>query len=100
MPAMWSMPNTLRRKQACGDPYGTRTRVFAVRGRRPRPLDEGAAFGAAHMSEPWLLVNGGPARLTNAQSMVEKGTGATRRAVRGIQIALASGARMLIAQIT
>jgi hypothetical protein len=25
-----------------GDPYGTRTRVFAVRGRRPRPLDEGA----------------------------------------------------------
>src|SRR3954447_24518513 len=27
---------------ATGDPYGTRTRVFAVRGRRPRPLDEGA----------------------------------------------------------
>ena len=26
-----------------GDPYGTRTRVFAVRGRRPRPLDEGAS---------------------------------------------------------
>ena len=25
-----------------GDPYGTRTRVFAVRGRRPGPLDEGA----------------------------------------------------------
>lgn len=25
-----------------GDPYGTRTRVFAVKGRRPRPLDEGA----------------------------------------------------------
>ena len=30
-----------------GDPYGTRTRVFAVRGRRPRPLDEGAACAAA-----------------------------------------------------
>lgn len=29
-----------------GDPYGTRTRVFAVRGRRPRPLDEGAMRGA------------------------------------------------------
>src|SRR6187397_936215 len=29
-----------------GDPYGTRTRVFAVRGRRPRPLDEGAAMDA------------------------------------------------------
>ena len=26
-----------------GDPYGTRTRVFAVKGRRPRPLDEGAS---------------------------------------------------------
>ena len=25
-----------------GDPYGTRTRVSAVKGRRPRPLDEGA----------------------------------------------------------
>ncbi len=24
-----------------GDPYGNRTRVFAVKGRRPRPLDEG-----------------------------------------------------------
>src|SRR5688500_13943817 len=30
-----------------GDPYGTRTRVFAVRGRRPRPLDEGAAARSA-----------------------------------------------------
>ena len=36
-----------------GDPYGTRTRVFAVRGRRPRPLDEGAALrcGVAHMGD-------------------------------------------------
>jgi hypothetical protein len=25
-----------------GDPNGTRTRVFAVKGRRPRPLDDGA----------------------------------------------------------
>ena len=25
------------------DPYGTRTRVTAVKGRCPRPLDEGAA---------------------------------------------------------
>src|SRR5687767_12334400 len=30
------------RELRAGDPYGTRTRVFAVRGRRPRPLDEGA----------------------------------------------------------
>lgn len=30
------------REKRAGDPYGTRTRVFAVRGRRPRPLDEGA----------------------------------------------------------
>ena len=27
-----------------GDPYGTRTRVFAVRGRRPGPLDEGTVW--------------------------------------------------------
>jgi hypothetical protein len=26
----------------CGDPSGTRTRVTGVRGRRPRPLDDGA----------------------------------------------------------
>src|SRR6476469_7708481 len=32
------------------DDYGTRTRVFAVRGRRPRPLDEGAtANEGAHI---------------------------------------------------
>ncbi len=30
-----------------GDPYGTRTRVFAVRGRRPGPLDEGAVARCA-----------------------------------------------------
>ncbi len=36
--------------EPCGDPYGTRTRVFAVRGRRPGPLDEGAsASRAGHM---------------------------------------------------
>ena len=29
-----------------GDPYGTRTRVSAVKGRRPRPLDEGAKISA------------------------------------------------------
>ena len=27
--------------QSAGAPYGTRTRVSAVKGRRPRPLDEG-----------------------------------------------------------
>ncbi len=27
-----------------GDPTGNRTPVFAVRGRRPRPLDYGAVF--------------------------------------------------------
>ena len=30
-----------------GSPYGTRTRVTAVRGRRPRPLDEGACIPMA-----------------------------------------------------
>src|SRR3712207_7341132 len=28
-----------------GAPYGTRTRVFAVKGQRPRPLDEGRRSG-------------------------------------------------------
>ena len=34
------------RISARGDPNGTRTRVFAVKGRRPRPLDDGAAAAA------------------------------------------------------
>ena len=41
-----------------GDPYGTRTRVFAVRGRRPGPLDEGAPCEASgHMWAQRPLVN-------------------------------------------
>ena len=35
------------RRSNSGDPNGTRTRVFAVKGRRPRPLDDGAAWKAA-----------------------------------------------------
>jgi hypothetical protein len=31
------------RNVVAGDPNGNRTRVFAVKGRRPRPLDDGAA---------------------------------------------------------
>ena len=39
-----------RCRSDAGDPYGTRTRVFAVRGRRPGPLDDGAvARGSAHI---------------------------------------------------
>ena len=34
-----------------GDPYGTRTRVFAVKGRRPRPLDEGAVCSVKRASK-------------------------------------------------
>ena len=37
-----ALPELTPANQALGDPYGTRTRVFAVRGRRPGPLDEGA----------------------------------------------------------
>ena len=37
-----SKPKSSANHLFLGDPYGTRTRVFAVRGRRPRPLDEGA----------------------------------------------------------
>ena len=36
------------------DPYGTRTRVTAVKGRCPRPLDEGAAV------EKKLLISTNP----------------------------------------
>jgi hypothetical protein len=45
--------------EIAGDPYGTRTRVFAVRGRRPRPLDEGANAEkrGGHMFIPEPLVN-------------------------------------------
>ena len=35
-----------------GDPNGTRTRVFAVKGRRPGPLDDGAAVKARALGEP------------------------------------------------
>ena len=54
-PMLGCPPDILR----FGDPYGTRTRVFAVRGRRPRPLDEGAiAFErGGHMWAERLLVN-------------------------------------------
>ncbi len=31
-----------RGRQTCSSPNGTRTRVFGVRGRYPRPLDDGA----------------------------------------------------------
>ena len=34
-------------EQENGDPYGNRTRVSAVKGPRPRPLDEGATTGCA-----------------------------------------------------
>ena len=32
-----------------GDPYGIRTRVAAVKGRCPRPLDEGVVVGEAEI---------------------------------------------------
>ena len=45
------------------DPYGTRTRVTAVKGRCPRPLDEGAVLAVFdHVSskcEQTLPTNGG-----------------------------------------
>src|SRR5438270_5794256 len=39
-----------------GDPNGTRTRVFAVKGRRPRPLDDGAARSGCRLGEPPIRV--------------------------------------------
>ena len=36
--------NTLHIVSESGDPYGIRTRVAAVKGQCPRPLDEGVAY--------------------------------------------------------
>ena len=40
-----------------GDPYGTRTRVSAVKGRRPRPLDEGAKISTGAVGKRHDTVN-------------------------------------------
>ena len=40
--------NKLARALKLGAPYGTRTRVSAVKGRCPRPLDEGRGGGATY----------------------------------------------------
>ena len=55
-------PDDIDVPRKSGDPYGTRTRVFAVRGRRPGPLDEGAncrtrSDGGGHMWVGAPLVN-------------------------------------------
>lgn len=39
-------PTVLEDSRLISDPYGTRTRVTAVKGRCPRPLDEGAGWFA------------------------------------------------------
>ena len=46
-----------------GDPYGIRTRVAAVKGRCPRPLDEGVAVEAAQRGarrEPGIYKGSAP----------------------------------------
>jgi hypothetical protein len=40
-----------------GDPYGTRTRVYGVRGRCPRPLDEGVAKVAFSKPYHWTIAS-------------------------------------------
>ena len=37
-----------------GSPNGTRTRVTGVRGRRPRPLDDGTIMAGGQGFEPWF----------------------------------------------
>ena len=37
-----------------GSPNGTRTRVTGVRGRRPRPLDDGTKMAGGQGFEPWF----------------------------------------------
>ncbi len=43
-----AIPNGKAGGERESDPYGTRTRVAGVKGRSPRPLDEGAQFGSCH----------------------------------------------------
>ena len=50
-----------------GDPYGTRTRVSAVKGRRPRPLDEGAKISARALGIRHDKVNQGQIVLFSRQ---------------------------------
>jgi hypothetical protein len=45
------MANPLR---SLGSPNGTRTRVTGVRGRRPRPLDDGTMVAGGQGFEPWF----------------------------------------------
>src|SRR5260370_41723465 len=59
-----------------GAPYGTRTRVSAVKGRCPRPLDEGRAKGAGYR-ELWRE------RQANGEKSAHHRVPATRGAVRG-----------------
>ena len=47
----WFKVFTDERRNARNDPNGTRTRVAGVKGRCPRPLDEGAAPSKAHRSD-------------------------------------------------
>ena len=42
---------TTERKRRSGSPYGIRTRVTGVRGRRPRPLDERAIKGTHKVAD-------------------------------------------------
>src|SRR5216684_5039101 len=58
-----------------GAPYGTRTRVSAVKGRCPRPLDEGRAKGARYR-ELWRE------RQANGEKSAHRRVPATRGAVR------------------
>jgi hypothetical protein len=37
-----------------GSPNGNRTRVFGVRGRYPRPLDDGTIVAGGQGFEPWF----------------------------------------------
>ena len=74
------MTNETRQVSACqassfgnslfqSDPDGTRTRVTGVKGRCPRPLDDGAPMNFSAENDPTPLVNGefwGPAATESA----------------------------------
>ena len=72
-----------------GDPYGTRTRVFAVRGRRPGPLDEGAfarrpgAYGAGAATVKLTLRRAAASSARHVQPLQQPGRARRRR--RGAQ---------------
>ena len=83
-----------------GTPYGTRTRVSAVKGRRPRPLDEGRSGGVCNGAAEGWQEGAGPRTAGDfvaleATPRQPAGEGAARRRAgpRAVSVAVGGGRR-------